>query len=195
MIQGRLHLRPLGRRGLPLGFASFSPGLGGISAAHSRPAFCRNPVRQQPTRRWESSIHDDKKSGHISSAPNESILFFDSRPLFGGATSTRELTSDRSVSAKNHITPALASMGYLPGPFCDPQEAGKSLAGPPRPCELGETGHLKQGAHRSHRDHPSPEGWRRLCQIYPLQRRIIHGDRRCATPAAAQRPWHCQSLC
>ncbi|KAK5661019.1 hypothetical protein OQA88_12398 [Cercophora sp. LCS_1] len=61
MIPRRISLRPLGRGLQPLPLA----------------------VRNRPLRRWESTakqpepnIQDDDKSGHISAAPQESVLFF-----------------------------------------------------------------------------------------------------------------------
>ncbi|KAK1828305.1 hypothetical protein QBC39DRAFT_359651 [Podospora conica] len=79
MIQGRLTSRPLGRPGL-LPFRLTR----GLGAAPRLIPLSRDLARQPP-RRWESStptpspssIQDDKKSGHITAAPNESILFFD----------------------------------------------------------------------------------------------------------------------
>ena len=76
MIQGRLNIQPLGRQGLsPFRLAS-----GYLDAARRPTSFPRDLARQPP-RRWETSspIQDDKKSGHIASSPNESILFFDSK--------------------------------------------------------------------------------------------------------------------
>lgn len=80
MIQGRLTSRPLGRPGLsPFRVTR------GLGAAPRLVPLPRDLARQPP-RRWESSspspLQDDKKSGHITAGPNESILFFDSEPPF-----------------------------------------------------------------------------------------------------------------
>ena len=76
MIQGRLNVRPLGRQGL----SPFRLATGCLGAA-PRPISFPQDLARQPPRRWETSspIQDDKKSGHIASSPNESILFFDSK--------------------------------------------------------------------------------------------------------------------
>lgn len=86
MIHGRLTSRSLGRHGLsPFRVAR------GLGAAPRLISFPRDLARQPP-RRWESSssssIQDDKKSGHITAGPNESILFFDSELPFNVTTSS-----------------------------------------------------------------------------------------------------------
>jgi hypothetical protein len=85
MIQGRLTSRSPGRHG-------FSPfRLTRALGAAPRLILLPKDLARQPTRRWESStshsIQDDKKSGHITAGPNESILFFDSELPFTVTTS------------------------------------------------------------------------------------------------------------
>lgn len=78
MIQGRLTSRPLGRHGLSPFRLTRSLGAAPRLAPPTR------DLAKQPPRRWESTstspLQDDKKSGHITAGPNESILFFDSEP-------------------------------------------------------------------------------------------------------------------
>lgn len=72
MIPGRLPLRPYGCQGP----APHWRVLGRI-ASPLRPL--ARIYDRPPAPRWGSTIHDDEKSGHISAAPNESILFFNSK--------------------------------------------------------------------------------------------------------------------
>jgi len=72
MIPRRLPLRPLGHQGILRGSL-------GLRVARTRHLQRRESTTSGASSKNEVDIQDDEKSGHISAAPNESILFFDSK--------------------------------------------------------------------------------------------------------------------
>ncbi|KAK3344468.1 RNA12 protein-domain-containing protein [Lasiosphaeria hispida] len=72
MITGRTLFRPAGLRGLAVPLTARC-----IANASSRRPLARYGGPPAQTQRGESTLSEDKKSGHIHAAPNESILFFD----------------------------------------------------------------------------------------------------------------------
>jgi len=78
MVVGRLPFRPLGHLGLPRTYAAAGAvRLGRVRRWESTAATTSAASRPPPKK--ETAIQDDDKSGHVSCAENESILFLDSR--------------------------------------------------------------------------------------------------------------------